>query len=142
MTTPNPTPAGAAQRWLRFAQEDLKVAEAAVTAGEFAPHIACYHAQQSGEKALKAILVFLQIRFPFRHDLDEVRDLIPVGWDVAIIHPNLSSLTQWAIVGRYPGNWPEATDLDARDAAREARAVWETVLDDLDRHGLDVSAFR
>jgi hypothetical protein len=46
-------------------------------------------------------------------------------------------LSQWATVGRYPGNWPEATDQDARDAVRQARAVWETVLDDLDRHGMD-----
>jgi hypothetical protein len=51
-------------------------------------------------------------------------------------------LTQWAIEGRYPGNWPEATEQDARDAAALARDLWETVLADLDRHGLDVSAFR
>jgi HEPN domain-containing protein len=140
MTTPSP--ADAARRWLRFAQDDLNVAESAVASGDFAPHIGCYHAQQCGEKALKAILVFLQIRFPFRHDLDEARDLIPPGWDVVTAHPSLGSLSQWATVGRYPGNWPEATDQDARAAARQARAVWDTILDDLDRHGLDVSAFR
>ena len=137
-----PTPADAAKRWLRFALDDLTVAEGAVARGDFAPHIACFHAQQCAEKALKAILVFLQIRFPFRHDLNEVRGLIPTGWDVVTAHPRLGALSQWATVGRYPGNWPEATDQDARDAAKEARAVWETVLDDLDRHGLDVRAFR
>jgi HEPN domain-containing protein len=45
-------------------------AERAATAGELAPHIGCFHGQQAAEKALKAIPVFLQIRFPFRHDLD------------------------------------------------------------------------
>jgi HEPN domain-containing protein len=127
---------------LRFAPEDLKVAESGIGHRDFAPHIACYHAQQCGEKALKAILVFPQIRHPFTHDLDDVRDLIPTGWDVVTAHPSLSSLSQWATIGRYPGNWPEATNVDARDAARQARAIWETVLDDLDRHGMDVSAFR
>jgi HEPN domain-containing protein len=136
------SPADEAKRWLRFARDDLKVAEDAVARGDFAPHIACFHAQQCAEKALTAILIFLQIGYPFRHDLDEVRDLIPAGWDVVINHPNLSDLTQWATVGCYPGNWPEATDQDARAAAREARAVWETVLNDLDRPGLDVSPFR
>jgi HEPN domain-containing protein len=137
-----PTPADEAKRWLRFAQDDLAAAEQAATTRELAPHIGCFHAQQAAEKALKSILVFLQIRIPFRHDLDEVRDLIPAGWDVVTAHPDLSALTQWATIGRYPGNWPEATDHDAGDAARQARAVWETVLDDLDRHGLVVSAFR
>jgi HEPN domain-containing protein len=61
----------------------LKLAESIVSTGHFAPHIACYHAQQSGEKVLKAVLVYLQLRFPFRHDLDELRDLIPQGWNVA-----------------------------------------------------------
>jgi HEPN domain-containing protein len=136
------SPADEAKRWLRFAQDDLKVAEGATTTGDFAPHIGCFHAQQAGEKAIKAILVFLSISFPFRHDLDGLRNLIPAGWDVVTAHPRLGSLSQWATLGRYPGNGPEATDQDARDAARQARAVWETILDDLDRHGLDVSAFR
>jgi HEPN domain-containing protein/predicted nucleotidyltransferase len=131
-----------AERWLRQGRDHLKFAEGLIEVGDDAPHIVCFHAQQAAEKAIKAILVFLQIRFPFRHDLDEVRDLVPVGWDILTAHPNLTVLSQWATTGRYPGNWPEATDTDARDAARQARAVWETVLDDLDRHGLDVSAFR
>jgi HEPN domain-containing protein len=135
-------PADEAKRWLRFARDDLAAAERAAITGELAPHIGCFHAQQCAEKALKAILVFLQIRFPFRHDLDEVRDLTPAGWDVVTAHPDLSALTQWATIGRYPGNWPEATDQDASDAVGQARAIWETVLDDLDRHGLDVNAFR
>jgi HEPN domain-containing protein len=119
-----PGPADAAGRWLRFAREDLKVAEAAATSDDFAPHIGCFHAQQCAEKALKSILVYLQLTFPFRHDLDEIRDLIPPGWFVSIAFPDLSALTQWAIVGRYPGNWPEATDQDARDAAQQARDIW------------------
>ena len=137
-----PTSADATRRWLRFAQDDLKLAEGAATTGDYAPHIACFHAQQCAEKALKAILVFLQIGFPYRHDLDEILALIPPGWHVPSAYADLSWLTQWATVGRYPGSWPEATDRDARDAADQARDVWETVLNDLDRHGLDVSAYR
>ena len=136
------TPADEARRWLHFAQGDLVTTEMVASAAVLAPHIGCYHAQQAVEKALKSIFVYLQLRFPFIHDLDELRDHLPPGWDVVNQHPNLSALTQWAVEGRYPGNWPEATDIDARDAARQARAVWETVLNDLERHGLDVSAFR
>lgn len=44
------------------------------------PRHVCWLAQQATEKALKAILVFLQIDFPRRHDLDALRNLIPDGW--------------------------------------------------------------
>ncbi|MCC7371596.1 MAG: HEPN domain-containing protein [Chloroflexi bacterium] len=135
-------PADEAKRWLAFARDDLAVAEESTRSSLIAPHIGCYHAQQAVEKSLKSIFVFLQVRFPFRHDLDELRDHLPPGWQVVNAHADLSMLTQWAVEGQYPGNWPEATDADARAAARQARAVWHTVLDDLDRHGLDVSAFR
>jgi HEPN domain-containing protein len=136
------SPADEARRWLQFARVDLRVAEREAATGEFAPHVGCFHAQQSAEKAIKAILVYLSIPFPFRHDLDGLRNLVPAGWHVVTAFPMLGSLTQWAMTGRYPGNWPEATDRDAQDAAALARDVWETVLNDLDQHGLDVSAFR
>jgi HEPN domain-containing protein len=127
---------------LRFAQGDLNLAESLAASTEHPPHLSCYHSQQAAEKALKAVLVYVQIAFPFTHDLNALRDLTPSTWTLRQQHPRLGPLSQWVIAGRYPGNWPEATDTDARDAARQARAVWETVLDDLDRHGFDVSALR
>ncbi len=137
-----PTPASEARRWLRFAQADLHLAESILSDGEHPPHLSCYHAQQAVEKVLKAALILLQIAFPFTHDLNRLRDLIPSTWSVTNLHPQLGGLTSWVSAGRYPANLPEATAQDARVAASQARAVWETVLEDLDRHGLDVSAFR
>ena len=58
------SPADEARRWLAFARDDLAAAEHAVASGDGAPRIGCYHAQQAGEKAIKAGLVYLQIRFP------------------------------------------------------------------------------
>jgi len=136
------SPSDEAGRWLDLARDDLSAAEDAATTGRPAPQIGCYLAQQAVEKAFKAILVLLQIRFPFSHDLDDLRDLIPPGWHVKVAHPHLVPLTRWAIEARYPGNWPEATDADARATARLARDVWETVLLDLDQHGFDTSPLR
>lgn len=136
------TPTSEAERWLRFARDDLVVAESVAAYGQLAPHIGCYHAQQSAEKPLKTIFTYLQMRYPLRLDLDELRDAHPPGWQVVNDHPDLSDLTQWAVDGRYSGNWPEATAAEAQDAARQARAVWESVLSDLDGHGFDVSVFR
>lgn len=128
------------RRWLRYAEEDLLAAEAALNFEGMAPRHATWLAQQSAEKAIKAVLIFLQIDFPRRHDLDALRNLVPAGWQVRESHPDLTELTEWAVEARYPGEWPEADDRDARVATQQARAVWTSVCADLASHGLDVEA--
>jgi HEPN domain-containing protein len=74
------------RRWLRYAREDLDGAEATLTRPGAIPRHAGFLAQQAAEKALKAVLVFLQIDVPRRHDLDGLRNLIrPIGtWQTSI----------------------------------------------------------
>jgi len=43
-----------AKRWLTFAQEDLKVAELVLEESIY--NQVCFHSQQAGEKALKALI--------------------------------------------------------------------------------------
>jgi HEPN domain-containing protein len=114
--------------WLRLLLQQQAVA----------PRHICWLAQQAAEKAIKAILVFLEIDFPWRHDLDALRNLIPAGWQVKDEHPDLAGLTEWAVEARSPGDWPEATEADARSAAGQARAVWESVHADFTRHNFRV----
>jgi HEPN domain-containing protein len=128
-----------AQRWLRYAQEDLVAAEAIIGQPDIAPRHACWLAQQAAEKALKAVLVFLQVDFPYRHDLDALRNLVPAGWRLREELPDLADLTEWAVEGRYPGDQPDATESDACFAVQQARAVWISVCADLARHGLDIA---
>jgi HEPN domain-containing protein len=130
------------RRWLRQAHEDLRVAELLADGDNAAPHQACYFAQQAAEKALKAVLVFLQIEYPTSHNFDQLRDLVPMGWPLKQEYPDLEGLTDWVIKGRYPGDWPDPTTTDSRNAARQARALWDSVLRDLQRHGLDVAEYR
>ena len=65
------------RRWLRYAREDLDGAETLLAQRVVVPRHICWLAQQSVEKALKAILVFLTLDFPRRHDLDALRNLVP-----------------------------------------------------------------
>lgn len=123
------------RRWLRYAEEDLLAAEAALEVKGMAPRHACWLAQQSAEKAIKAVLIFLQIDFPRRHDLDALRNLVPAGWQLKEGHPDLTALTEWAVEARYPGEWPEAVDVDAKAATQQARGVWTSVCADLAIHG-------
>jgi HEPN domain-containing protein len=130
------------ERWLRFARADIVLAESINRDPTHPPHLACYHAQQGVEKSLKAGLLWSAIEPPRRHDLDQLRVLLPQSWMIHNLHPDLGELTEWCVEARYPGDWPEATDADAQVAVNQARAVWGAILDDLERHGLDVADFR
>ncbi len=125
------------RRWLRHAEEDLVAAEAALEQADMVPRHACWLAQQAAEKSIKAVLIFLQIDFRRRHDLDALRNLIPAGWQVKEEHPDLAVLTEWAVEARYPGEWPEASLSDALFATQQARAVWTSICRDLNSHGFD-----
>ena len=122
-------------RWLRYAKEDLITVETLLTQSHIPPRQACWHAQQSAEKALKAILIFLEIDFPRTHDLNILRNLVPKSWQLKATHPDLASLTGWAVEARYPGDMLEATHPDASEAIEQARAIWTSVSIALSEHG-------
>ena len=118
-------------RWLRYAEEDLITAETLLGQPHVAPRHACWFAQQAAEKALKAVLILLQIDFPRTHDLDTLHNLVPDGWQFKDACPDLASLTEWAVEARYPGDWLEATDAEAATAVGQARVVWESISTEL-----------
>jgi HEPN domain-containing protein len=126
-----------ARRWIRYAEEDLSAAEVLLAPANRIARQACWLAQQAAEKALKAGLVFGQIPFPFRHDLDALRNLLPGDWETRRQNPDLAELTEWAVEARYPGDWQEPLPEDALRAVAQARGVLENMLADLARHGLD-----
>jgi HEPN domain-containing protein/predicted nucleotidyltransferase len=125
------------RRWLGQARQELMIAEAHVQGDEAAAGIVCYLAQQSAEKALKAVLIFLQTEFEKTHNLEELRKLIPAGWHVKDEHRRLTWLSEWVVKGRYPGEWAQATEADARRATRQAREVFESVVRDIQQHGVE-----
>ena len=122
------------RRWLRYADEDLRAAEASLAISGVQPRHICWLAQQAAEKALKAILIFEQVEYPRRHDLDLLLTLAPAGWMVTSQAVDLSRLTEWSVEARYPGDWPEASDADASGAVETARIVYDSVAHDLARH--------
>lgn len=91
-------------RWLRFAHDDQRGAEALLERDDVPPRLACFLAQQAAEKSIKAALIFLQTEFPFRHDLDLLRDLLPDDWALKETPTGLGALSAWAARGRYPGD--------------------------------------
>ena len=121
-----------ARVWLGYSETDLRAAHALINSGEFFPRQICFLAQQCGEKAIKAVLVFEDVYFPKNHDLDRLRDLIPDGWKVKEQFPDLAELTVWAVESRYPGNTPDVTEGEAQETLRLAEAVFDTVSTELE----------
>lgn len=114
-------------RWLRHAEEDLTTAETFLGHPHVPPRQSCWFAQQAAEKALKAVLIFLQIDFRRTHDLNVLRDLLPESRQLKTTHPDLSDLTRWAVEARYPENMQGVTKAEATEAVEQARAVWTSV---------------
>ena len=121
-------------RWLAYGRTDLDAAQSLLRDPDHYPRQVCFLAQQAAEKALKAVLVLLEIEFPFTHDLDRLREMVPTGWQVKTTFPNLYALSIWAVEARYPGDMPQVVEADARDALQTAEAVYQTIVDDWHAH--------
>ncbi|HLE90010.1 MAG TPA: HEPN domain-containing protein [Anaerolineales bacterium] len=121
-----------ARRWMAYAKSDLDAANTLLESKDFFTRQVCFFAQQAGEKALKAILVFLEIPFPQTHDLDRIRELIPEGWKVKERFPQLYDLSIWAVESRYPGDAPDVVEHEARETLRLAESVFEAVKAELE----------
>ena len=103
-------------RWLSSAEEDLRTAEA-LLGQEDVPRQVCFHAQQASEKAIKSIFVFLQTEFPYTHDLDRLRELLPEDWS---IRERFTDLSDFDLLG-YAGPLPwKSTAGDRRGGNRRS----------------------
>ena len=121
------------RRWLTYAERDLQAARVLLDRGdEFAQQI-CFLSQQAAEKGLKAGLIFLQVNFPFRHDLTLLRNLLPAAWQCYQDCPDLEQLTQWAVEARYPTLSEDPSYDDAQIAFQQAERVLATIKQDLGR---------
>lgn len=123
-----------AKIWLDYAEKDIKAAYALLNSGEFFPRQICFDAQQAAEKAIKAILVLENVKFPKSHDLDYLRDLIPESWKIKETFPDLAELTIWAVESRYPGRTPDVIEYEAREILLFAEAIYDAVKEEMQSH--------
>jgi hypothetical protein len=92
-----PDEPSAASRSLRWASEDLTLAEHAAADHDVVPRGACVWAHQAAEKALKGLLVARDIDPPRLHDLDRLVALLPEAEAGVFDRLDLPELTRWAI---------------------------------------------
>ncbi|HLP62585.1 MAG TPA: HEPN domain-containing protein [Candidatus Deferrimicrobium sp.] len=88
------------QRWITYADEDLRLAKHGLTIASSCPYrLIAYHAQQCAEKYLKAWLVFKQIDFPYTHNIRNLLQLCLGEWTAEIA--DADQLTPFAVTTRY-----------------------------------------
>jgi HEPN domain-containing protein len=117
-----------AQRWIRFAEEDLRVAEIVFREGIY--NQVCFHAQQCVEKCVKAVFLAQRRLPPKVHAIARLLSLLEVhpfeGFEEELI-----LLDRFYISTRYPdvlpGSLPEGmpTREDAESALQVARKAYE-----------------
>lgn len=107
--------------WLNRAQSSLLHAQARVE-GVYLDDL-CYDAQQAAEKAIKAVLIFQGVRFPYIHDLAKLLSLVEEsGIELSEDVKQGIRLTRYA-VARYPGVLETVTPEEYRGAIRLAEII-------------------
>lgn len=121
---PKRYPADDPREWVNRAASSLRKARRSLGSKGIYPEDICFDCQQCAEKALKGVLVKRRGKYPKTHNIEMLATLIQKSG----VKPPGSvldsfGLTEFAHGLRYPG-WSEAaTEEDAREALRLARAV-------------------
>ena len=109
--------------WLSYARADLHVAELLAADADVPGRIACFHAQQAAEKALKAALVASGTPFRKTHDVVVLAGLTAAELCAGLQTIDVAVLQPWAVDGRYPGDLPDATPQQAAIVVSTATVV-------------------
>ena len=88
----------------------------------------CFDAQQAAEKAIKALLIHLGVRFPYVHDLTELLTLVEQAErEIPQSIRQAARLTRYAVGTRYPGVSEPVTHKEYEEAAAIAEEAVDWV---------------
>ncbi len=124
--------------WLALVEDDLRIARLSLEQENPIIGPACFHAQQAAEKALKALLVALDLAVPRTHDVVALVRLVasqlPEANDV---REAAAVVTTYGVSPRYPALRPAASLDEARQAVAEAERISAWVLARFPRQASD-----
>ena len=84
----------------------------------------CFDAQQAAEKAIKAWLIHLGMRFPYTHDLAELLTIVEqTGQVIPERVRGAARLSDYAVEPRYPGLFEPVTPEEYEEAVAIAGEV-------------------
>jgi HEPN domain-containing protein len=116
------------REWIEIAEQDWWAVETAIAADPPKLLIAVFHAQQTGEKYLKAFLVWQGAHFPKTHDLKVLLELsLPFDAGLISLRPACFRLSELGVEPRYPMPGPPIGLPQAREAEADAKLVREAI---------------
>jgi len=115
------------REWLNRARSNLAKANTSPETPEIYLEDLCFDAQQAAEKAIKAVLLYLNVRFPYVHDLARLLTLVEqTGQSIPESAQQARGLSDYAVGTRYPGLAEPVTwdDYDEAVAIAEIVVRW------------------
>lgn len=115
--------------WLVKARQDLDAAAWLLESPQYLYNAVGFHCQQASEKALKAYLTWADEPFEKTHSLVALVGLClksDPGFEE--LRSAATTLTPFAVTTRYPGDLPEITVQEAREALMFAKQIWDFIL--------------
>ena len=110
-------------QWLKKAEDDLAAGKAIIDMSAPA-WTACFHAQQSAEKSLKAAQIFFLKDLQKEHDLEILLNSLKSYLNTETIRQEAVQLTDYYVATRYPGvKESELTLQDASEAMKRAENI-------------------
>jgi HEPN domain-containing protein len=120
--------------WLNRAKSNLARATADINLSNIYLEDLCFDAQQAAEKAIKALLLFRGVVFPFVHDLAELVTVLQLnGEEVPQSIAEAARLTRFAVETRYPS----LSEAVTREDYNRAVAIAAEVIRWVEKHMLD-----
>ena len=118
--------------WIKKAENDIISAKHILAHPQSPTDTVCFHAQQTVEKALKALLTFHGTPFPKTHQLVSLLDIaLPFIEELEVHREKLAAMTQYAVGIRYPDDWFEPSREEAKTAVQDADKILKIIKDRL-----------
>ncbi len=114
--------------WLKRAKSNLQIAKAGKVFEDILYEDLCFDCEQAVEKALKALLVSIDVSFPRTHSISHLIELIE---EHSIMVPDeikdSISLTAYAVSTRYPGDFEPVDEQEYQETLETAEKVFNWV---------------
>lgn len=110
--------------WLNRAKSNLERAKSDTRLTGVYLEDLCFDSQQAAEKAIKAVLIHLDIEFPYVHDITDLLTILEgKGHPISAEIKEAGRLTRFAVETRYPGLSEPVTQEEYEKAVAIAEVV-------------------
>jgi HEPN domain-containing protein len=115
--------------WLVKARQDLEASAWLLESPRALYGAVGFHCQQAAEKAFKAYLTWNEQPFEKTHSLVALVGMcLQFSSEFTTLREAATTLTPFAVTTRYPGDMPDISAQEARNALAQARQIWDFIL--------------